>query len=493
MMPRFTFGAYELQTDSGELLRDGERVPLQHQPAELLGLLAERAGAVVSRDEIRDRIWGSETYVDSEQGINYCIRQIRQALRDEAATPRYVETIPRRGYRFLAPVEVGDAPATVGEGARGRRGGRIAVLGLILSGALVAAVALRLSESAQGEAAAPPAAVPPAPLVVPEEAHARFLEARYLLARAPEGDLVSDARRATELLLAVVEEVPDHAEAHAALAEAWLLRLDLPRAEAMANAEQAARRALDLAPGLADAQVALSSTLFFHRLDWEGARASLERALEIDPSSPEAVFLNGVILSALGRHEEGIAAARRAARLDPSQLPGISIAWLYYFARRYDRAVEEAERILELQPLDEPSHGVLVLAHLARGDEAAADRELDRHLRLLMAVSAEEDLDLPPIREYYGMFWTSRERALSEGYSLTYIAAFGALAGARKEAIAYLRQACEERSAAWDLPFLAVDPRWDRLRADPAFDEVVDCVGVPGFARRVPALPPPRD
>jgi TolB-like protein/DNA-binding winged helix-turn-helix (wHTH) protein/Tfp pilus assembly protein PilF len=98
------FGPFELDQRSGELRREGERLKLQGQPIELLALLASRSGEVVTREEIRDRVWGSGTFVDFDQGINACVRQIRAALGDSHETPRFIQTLPRRGYRFLAPV-----------------------------------------------------------------------------------------------------------------------------------------------------------------------------------------------------------------------------------------------------------------------------------------------------------------------------------------------------------------------------------------------------
>jgi DNA-binding winged helix-turn-helix (wHTH) protein/tetratricopeptide (TPR) repeat protein len=99
------FGAFELDLRSGELRKDGVVVKLTPQPFRVLALLARRSGEVVSRDEIRQQIWCGDTFVDFDQGLNFCIRQIREALGDDAETPRYVETLPRRGYRFLLPVE----------------------------------------------------------------------------------------------------------------------------------------------------------------------------------------------------------------------------------------------------------------------------------------------------------------------------------------------------------------------------------------------------
>ncbi len=91
------FGDYELLPESGTLRRAGERVHLQQQPARVLELLARHAGRTVSREQIREAVWGAGTFVDSEQGINYCIRQIRVALDDSAEEPRFVETFPGMG------------------------------------------------------------------------------------------------------------------------------------------------------------------------------------------------------------------------------------------------------------------------------------------------------------------------------------------------------------------------------------------------------------
>jgi DNA-binding winged helix-turn-helix (wHTH) protein/TolB-like protein len=101
---RLCFDDFELRLDSGELLRDGSPVAtLQPQPARVLELLAGRSGEVVSREEIRELVWG-ESFVDFDASLNFCIKQIRRTLGDSATTPRYLETLPRRGYRFLRPV-----------------------------------------------------------------------------------------------------------------------------------------------------------------------------------------------------------------------------------------------------------------------------------------------------------------------------------------------------------------------------------------------------
>lgn len=105
------FGVFELNVTTEELRKSGTLVRLAPQPLKLLALLARRSGQVVTRDEIQQALWGGETYVDFEQGMNHCIKQIRNALSDSAETPLYIETVPRRGYRFLAPVVTKTIPA----------------------------------------------------------------------------------------------------------------------------------------------------------------------------------------------------------------------------------------------------------------------------------------------------------------------------------------------------------------------------------------------
>jgi DNA-binding winged helix-turn-helix (wHTH) protein len=98
------FGPFVFDETSGELWRDGKPVALEPQPARALALLARRAGEVVSREDLRAHLWDASTHVDFELGLNYCVRRIRLALGDAAGAPTYLETLPRRGYRFVGPV-----------------------------------------------------------------------------------------------------------------------------------------------------------------------------------------------------------------------------------------------------------------------------------------------------------------------------------------------------------------------------------------------------
>jgi TolB-like protein/Tfp pilus assembly protein PilF len=107
------FGEFELDQDAGELRRAGTRLRLQEQPLQVLQILLETPGKVISREELQKRIWPSETFVDFDHGINNAIKRLREALGDTAETPRYIETLPRRGYRFLNAVAVATPNAEV--------------------------------------------------------------------------------------------------------------------------------------------------------------------------------------------------------------------------------------------------------------------------------------------------------------------------------------------------------------------------------------------
>ena len=100
----FRFGEFELNVEAGELRRNSRRLKLQPQPFKLLVLLLRRAGNLVSREDIRRELWPDGTFVDFDQSVNFSIKQIRDVLGDSADRPLYLETVPRRGHRFIAPM-----------------------------------------------------------------------------------------------------------------------------------------------------------------------------------------------------------------------------------------------------------------------------------------------------------------------------------------------------------------------------------------------------
>jgi DNA-binding winged helix-turn-helix (wHTH) protein len=107
------FGVFEVDLAAGELRKNGARIRLQEQPFQVLTALLQNAGQVVTRDELREKIWPADTFVDFDHSLNTAVNKIRESLGDSASSPRFVETLARRGYRFIAPVDSVGAAATV--------------------------------------------------------------------------------------------------------------------------------------------------------------------------------------------------------------------------------------------------------------------------------------------------------------------------------------------------------------------------------------------
>jgi cholera toxin transcriptional activator len=117
------FGLFELDPSAGELRKSGVKLRLQEQPFQVLAFLLERAGEVVTREELQQKLWPSDTFVDFDHGLNTAINKVREALGDSASNPRYVETLARRGYRFIAPVQDAVESGTPEQARSGNRDG----------------------------------------------------------------------------------------------------------------------------------------------------------------------------------------------------------------------------------------------------------------------------------------------------------------------------------------------------------------------------------
>jgi tetratricopeptide (TPR) repeat protein/DNA-binding winged helix-turn-helix (wHTH) protein len=166
------FGVYELNLANAELRKGGTPLKLPPQPFQLLALLASRSGQVVTREEIQQQLWDTETYVDFEQGMNHCIKQIRNALNDNADAPLYIETLPRRGYRFLAPVTSKVVPAPAPKVTESKSGVQSGITAVVLARQASAEAVQTASPPVSADVAPSPTPVIPAatqpPEIVPE-------------------------------------------------------------------------------------------------------------------------------------------------------------------------------------------------------------------------------------------------------------------------------------------------------------------------------------
>jgi len=446
----------------------------------VLALLALHAGATVPREEIRREVWGEE-HVDFDLALNYCIRQIRRALDDSAEHPRFVETLPRVGYRFLAPVEVrhpeppAAPPAHSPEAASApRTWGHprllyAAALILLLSLAGLIALRSRGAESSWPFHHSTGADVPP----VSEKAMRAYLRGQYHSARAESDQAMQAFREATTL-------APRYAPAWAALGHE-LLEGEGPEREMAPLLEVAERQALDLDPRLPLAHLNRAERLFRFKYDWTGAERELRKAIDLDPQQAEAHFQYAQMLAARGRFDEALDQMEQARYLKPEQqLIRSRSPWFYYLARRYDEAVAQAQSLIDLAPgktsETNPTQPELfwafrttTLATLAKGDRKAA----------LVAARAEArwlgDLE-PDSLEGYWRYKKARFAKLGAVRPWSLVLPAIEL-GERDHALDLLFQQCRERSDSM-IAYLRVDPLYDSLRSHPRFQELLRCANL---------------
>lgn len=483
-MDGWRFGVFQLDLAAGELWKSGRRVRLGGQPLKALALLVSRAGEVVTRDDLRRHLWPEGVYVEFDASLNFSVRQLRAALGDDARTPRFIETLPRRGYRFLAPVErVQDAAAAPAEAAEAPAPPRPARSRARVAAA-AAITALLLLRSG-------------GPVL---SAHSRTTAAPAALAEFQRGlddyEHGSDGqRRSVRRFQAAVRIDPRFAEAHYALADTYFT-LGERGVLAAGAALPAARAAAERAAALEEApmtRLILATVRYTYDFDWDGAAAEFERALALAPDSDVILAAYARFLSARGRDAEAVRAIDRAEALAPNcDLVAHESGWIRLRARRFDEAVRKFGDAIRLGPpggWDASAWArdntlAVLFAHARRGDWVAAAQDA-RAIRRLSGVPEERlrALDaLPPRESVQRLLRASvgfmSRHAEQEPVPPVRLAQLNAALGEREAALDWL-----ERAAGAHDPTLA----WS-LR-DPVFDALRDSVRFRRLARRAGLLP----
>lgn len=446
---------------------DGSEARLEPKAAELLDYLVARADRPVGRDELLREVWQGKFVTDDV--VTVSIYAIRQALGDQSRAPRFVETLHRRGYRWIAPVEPADAAAS-GEAANrqppaSRLPAALAALMLALVAGWLAWAAGTRQRTAHRATIARTAEL--------TRAHARgmfYSERRGL----------EDAEKAVREFESALAIDSSFAETHAALAEAIVFRAEAggdssPASRQRARAE--AEAALRLAPELAAVQEAVGTVAFAFDRDFERAEAALRHAIAIEPSLPQARRRLAYLLAVQGRFEEACAEARTAAEHSPaSSSAQADLAWILLVSGQPEAAVTNFRAALELEPSNFAAQTSLAFAlDLAdRDDEAYASwraslEQLDYDPE---ALAAFDEVYANGGLEAVYRAWRARLGSDPQprvGYFT--LAFFDALIGETERMFAELESSLATREAF--SPWLGVHPAFAPYRRDPRFAELL--------------------
>jgi TolB-like protein/Tfp pilus assembly protein PilF len=307
------------------------------------------------------------------------------------------------------------------------------------------------------------------------EAYELWLKARHLLNRNGPGD----PREALDDLERAVAIDPGFSRGWSLLAEAWRA-LRLPTERTTPQAREAALKALSLDDTNEDAWLLLALVRFYYDLDPEGARQAFERAIRSHPDLAIAHHQFAAYWSVTGRHDMAIASVRRALALDPlSPEVNVDVGWFYYYARRYDEAIEASRRTLELIPGYSWAHRSLILSLLLKGDlrgavEAGRAEMIERKADARVVARMDPgraDSAMSAYRMWDLERWERDSRRLK--VQPIVVGLIYASLGYEEAAIFTLERACESK-ADWMTPFLRVDPLADPLRDHPRFQALME-------------------
>jgi DNA-binding winged helix-turn-helix (wHTH) protein/tetratricopeptide (TPR) repeat protein len=379
------FDGWTLRRSTGELSRDGVTVRLQVQPLTVLEELLASPGEIVTREHLIARLW-PRGVVDFDTALNSAVRRLRTALGDHADTPRYIETLPKRGYRFIGTVDSDTDPADVpavpsvepaSSPSRSADAGprRQPVLWTAVAAAALCALAVGGWSWMRGQRAEHDervASVSSATAAIPAAAQQRFRQARFLLQRRGEGDVELARRRFEEAL----RQHPRYAEAWAGIASTWTLDVLEGHVEPASGWEQvraAAMKALEIDPRNAEAHLRLASRAR-HTGDEAAAEEHVRRAMASDPDDPLVLSVAAGRALDRGALDEAIELQRRAAQADPlAAVMRHNLAMMLFAAGRYDEARAELLALREIGPALQPaSDVVLAQSMILSGDYAGA-------------------------------------------------------------------------------------------------------------------------
>jgi DNA-binding winged helix-turn-helix (wHTH) protein/Tfp pilus assembly protein PilF len=516
MVRTFRFGEFELNLRAEVLTKSGVRVRLAGQPLKLLALLVRRAGELVTREDIRQALWTNGSVVDFDHAVNQYIRQLRSALGDNRESPLYIDTAPRRGYRFIAPVsaeaetsiattplqpeyegqrdrpsqaigataDIAAIPAgTLAVGASRSRAVLLSVMAVLIAGVALIAV-VHLSQAmdnrsqaprveASRQAGAAPASVPGS---LTSESRAAYLKGKYFFNQST----TEGFQKACGYFQRALDADPAYAVAYKGMADCFMALSSAGLAtagEAMPKAKVMARKAIELDDSLAEGHMALGIIHLNYDWDWPAARAEFQRAISLEPSNIDAHFGMAAYYRVVGQVDAAARELRWVQALDPVLAKTYhNLGWLYVSAGRYEDAGAELQKCVELAPNNPYAHFGLFMAYHHTGKHALGMSELQQFLTLQNETEIAKNIAQTYRSTGYArarrQFFELNSAAYVQRHFLAYqIAGDYALLGEKLRALDYLEQAYREHSN--HMTHLKVDSYFDSVRNEPRFQQLM--------------------
>ncbi len=415
----FRLGVWTVKPQDGSLRSPDSSIRLEPLLMDLLLCLCSRPRQVISKQEVLERVWGGRLV--SDESVKGSFYQLRKALGDNSRAPRFIETIPKRGYRLLAE---------------------------------------------------------PAPL----DSTGYYEKARAALGGEPNPASLKQARLYLER---AIEDDPNHAAALAALARTYGLTIGFGLArggEVWPLAKAAGTRAIELDPSLPDARLALSVVRAVYDHDVAAAEAESKAALELNPEDPATRRWRARLLSCLARHAEATAEIQRVAAADPLSVPACrDLIEILFMALRYDDAIAESQRLFDFAPAAADVHLGMVWLYYVRKQPEEAFEAFLCGLEVLGVAPRQTDQARNAFRSG-GMTailrlwagWLEQQAEIGQSNQNDLMGLY-ALLGDQDRSFALIDQALENGNPF--LLWLPVSPLFDNLRGDPRYGPLLARLG----------------
>ncbi len=491
------FGVFEADLRSSELRKNGIRIKIQDLPFRALRLLLSRPNEILTREEFRQELWPQDVFVDFDRGISSAIKRLRDALGDSADNPIFVETVDRRGYRWIAPLhlpaiapptpskepETVIAPAPPPESSAWRK-----LVFAIPILALVFAVWIFRPGYRNANAGVKSGSASPANTLhhaANREAEDYYLKGRfYWNKRTPES-----LNQAVDSFTQAIVHDPNYSDAYVGLADCYNLLREytmMPASEAYPRALAAARKAVELDDQSSAAHASLAFVSFFGMWDAGTADEEFRRAINLDPNNANAHHWYATYLQSMRRFDESLHEIDRAQALDPnSSSILVDKGILLWRAGHREEALRLLRQLEQADPDSVSPHRYLSFAYFETGDYTGYLSEIKKVAPLLhnpslsaIAEAAEKGFIAHGAKGMLESELEEQKKAYSQGkLAPFFLAETCSRLGNTQEALQYLQSSYDRHGD--ETVNIATDPAFNNLHSIPAFQELLAKVGLP--------------